>query len=104
MGYRSEVVIAFSPETYEGMPEHVKKAFLECFVKPAEQETSRVVFHHDFIKWYSDYEEVQEIEKYLRDLPEEDYAFVRLGESNEDVEYWGHPFDWDVRHISRVEY
>jgi hypothetical protein len=48
------------------------------------------------LKWYSDYKDVAFIENLLRDLEDEDYLFIRVGESDDDTEYrgsfWENPF------------
>lgn len=49
------------------------------------------------LKWYDDYPDVAFMENLLQDLDEEDYLFIRVGESDDDTEYrggfWENPFN-----------
>jgi hypothetical protein len=103
MGYRSEIAIAMAPATYESAPDEVKAAFTEMFGTWSEWlEDYRVVFAHDNIKWYRDFPEVQTIEKWLRELPDKDYALYRLGEDPEDTQTMGEYWEWDINHINHI--
>ena len=48
------------------------------------------------LKWYDDYPDVAFMENLLQDLNEQDYLFIRIGESDDDTEYrcgfWENPF------------
>lgn len=48
------------------------------------------------LKWYDDYPDVAFMENLLQDLDEQDYLFIRVGESDDDTEYrggfWENPF------------
>lgn len=48
------------------------------------------------LKWYDDYPDVTFMENLLQDLDEQDYLFIRVGESDDDTEYrggfWENPF------------
>ena len=56
------------------------------------------LYRADWIKWYQDYEIVQEVTDYLEELgDEEDWLFIRIGEEIEDMEFlgnaWENPFN-----------
>jgi hypothetical protein len=53
-------------------------------------EEDYVFLFWDWVKWYSDYEEVIFIESFLRNIPDKHYDFVRTGEdTNDNEEYYG---------------
>ena len=60
------------------------------------QGSGAVAWLWEYLKWYADYDDVAFIEKLLNDLDEEDYFFIRVGESNDDTEihggFWENPF------------
>jgi hypothetical protein len=41
------------------------------------------------IKWYSDYPEVSFVETFLAVEEDDDYLFIRIGESDDDTDYRG---------------
>jgi tetrahydrodipicolinate N-succinyltransferase len=45
-------------------------------------------FQADDVKWYESYEDVQNIERFLREVEELEYVveFIRVGEESEDIE------------------
>ena len=64
--------------------------------KREDRESGAAAWHRESLKWYSDYEDVAFFENLLRDLEAEDYLFIRLGDSDDDVEirggFWDNPF------------
>ena len=106
MGYRSEVVLAVDKKL---MPE-----FLAHLATNDEAKTMVFADHDhldqdycgeghllvtwDSIKWYSDYPEVNVIEKFISEMDEDEdkgemFRFVRIGENFDDIENRGWGFD-----------
>jgi hypothetical protein len=83
MGYRSEVMIQVKDE--------LKDAFIALCNK-AELETTDGVLHEDAIKWYHTmYPDIINIMNWLKELPDEDFGFIRIGEDWDDTEFLGEP-------------
>jgi hypothetical protein len=104
MGYRSEIVIALSPETFAGADVKTKQAFEEMFGAPSEETEERIVFHHDYVKWYMEYLEVVQIQAFLQSLEANAFGLFRLGEDPTDTQVEGEPWTWGINHISKLEY
>ncbi len=117
MGYRSEVKIAMKLSDYEEMMArldyYTNKEEIECFMSMSEvrnvisEGQKVVIIHWDWVKWYTEYKEVQYIEEYLGELSAnlKPYKFVRIGEESTDVEVsdsWGEDGD-DCCDIIRAE-
>jgi hypothetical protein len=86
MGYRSDVLLATTDQ-------NVKKLFLACSDKAAvniAQYTSIhkrdgwTLFSWSDVKWYSEYAEVDAVEKFVDTLDEGEYEFHIMGEEHED--------------------
>ena len=64
--------------------------------KREDQKTGAIAWLWKRLKWYPDYEDVAFIEKMLRNLSEEEYLFIRVGEHLYDAEergdFWDNPF------------
>lgn len=101
MGYYSEVVIKMPQDKYVELEARYKEA---GFTYPKLEELSThegvVTLHYPYVKWYEDDPAVQHIMIALKALPEEDYAFLRVGESDDDVEDHGSPCNFGV-HLNR---
>jgi len=117
MGYRSEVALAL---TSNGVNElhtqlaspvldnHIRKevkGLLDCAdMHFIDQDSKAEVWHWNSIKWYlSDpeyYADIYFIEEFLRNLDDEDFRFIRIGEDYEDTEVFGdfteNPFDLEI--------
>ena len=61
-----------------------------------DDESQAIAYYWPSLKWYFDYPDVNFVETFLEGLPEEDYLFIRLGESDDDTEtkgaFWDSPF------------
>lgn len=104
MGYRSEIAIAVTPEIFASAPDEVKDAFVEVFGEPSINEADRILWHSDWMKWYSDDPLVAQIEGWLSELEDgESYGLLRLGENDEDVQTDGHPYEFGIRYARKLE-
>jgi hypothetical protein len=67
-----------------------------------EHESGDVAYFWSDIKWHYSFIEVKFFEDLMINLSEEDYLFIRLGESNDDIDhrggYWNNPFNM---HLTR---
>ena len=101
MGYRSQVAIVIEFSTSEqadnylstNLRKYSPKDEHNYFVQQVIQSGTDgkfLLFQDDWVKWYDDYEDVQEMTKfYLNSVDAEGfvgYAFNRLGESSDDYE------------------
>ena len=107
MGYRSDVGLCLSAKGKEALDaaldearqnkEHLSliMALLDGAAVRVSTDDGVVAYHWEYLKWYADYSDVRFIENLLRNLDEEDYLFIRVGESDDDTEYrggfWGNP-------------
>jgi len=94
MGYRSDVCIRIKNE-------HVTPEFKTlCKSESFEITEGEVLtqFRIDQTKWYIEYyKNYNDIMAFLRNLPsDEDWAFVRIGEEDGDVELEGSPYDLGI--------
>lgn len=95
MGYRSEVKLCVKKEVYEELKEKEELKSLMAYAEDVvELSKGVVVICWDWIKWYSDYEDISIVEATMDKLDEQNapYKFVRIGEDWDDVdvrENWG---------------
>ena len=101
MGYRSDVYIAVAFASEEDMKEVLAVYTIDPRVQKYNllqgwevTEDNILYYHGDYVKWYSDYDDVEGIEHMLRladkfheerDMPIA-YRFIRLGEEDTDIE------------------
>lgn len=104
MGYRYQVAIAIKPSIFEQAPDNVKEAFKEIFVNPVKTEDHRVVFYHEYIKWYDTDEVVGTIMNYMVSLNDEEYGMIIMGEEDGDIEYYGDSFQFDLGYVRTLEF
>lgn len=109
MGYCSEVVIAVSKEAMvrsliSGLPGVLSEADEHIINEKGSY------WRFSSVKWYSSYEEVQEVRDWLNELPltaghDFEYAFVRIGEEDTDIETDGDldAFDINIEVVRRIE-
>jgi len=107
MGYRSDVGLCLTEngkkildaklselETETDSTRHIHE--LLNSPKGKDQESGAVAWLWEYLKWYADYDDVSFIENLLHNLDEEDYFFIRVGESDDDTEmhggFWENPF------------
>ena len=103
MGYRSQIAIAIDPTVYANAPEEVKEAFQEIWDEPDIIEGDRVVFKHDYIKWYDSDPVVATIEGWLSSLDEAEYALIELGEDYSDVRFEGETSSYGLNFFRGID-
>ena len=87
MGYYSDVALTLRKED---ALELIKQAKEDKTVWPFMctahmiNQNEYVTLHWEWVKWYDDYEEIQFITAFYRNLDE--YSFKRIGEDNSDIE------------------
>ena len=109
MGYRSDVGLCLTDagkktldaklaalEAGTERTRHIHDLLNSPRDKREDQESGAVAWLWEYLKWYTDYDDVSFVENLLRELDEEDYFFIRVGESNDDTEiqgdFWDNPF------------
>ena len=98
MGYRSDITIALTQEvllTQLVLPNEGYTYLIE-YTDDKFDKGNYVIYQINSIKWYESYPEIVSIVKFLDQLNDEDYGFIRLGEENDDIEYKGSPYDFDM--------
>lgn len=104
MGYRSQIAIAIDPSVWENSPDNVKEAFKEVFETPAREEAERIIFHHEYIKWYESCPEVATIEDWLKSLDQTEYGLVELGEDYSDIRFEGECYSYDLNFVRMIDF
>jgi hypothetical protein len=98
MGYRSDVIIAVTKKAYNKFADQdVRDVLKTC--DTVTQNKNGYYFHFNSIKWYSDYEEIKKLDKFIDDCIEDDFesiGFLRIGEDDDDIERRGEPYIFDV--------
>lgn len=101
MGYRSDVALCLSTKgkqaldtaLLEASQSHEYHKEIRDFVNSAEvrtdDESGDVSYLWTEIKWYADYVEVKFIEHFVNTIDDDEYLFIRIGESDDDLEYLG---------------
>lgn len=87
MGYYSSVALTLRREDALELIKQAKenetvRPFM-CMAHVVDQ-SEYITFHWEWVKWYDDYEEMQFIIGFYRNLDE--YSFKRIGEDNSDIE------------------
>ena len=112
MGYRSNVALAIKAEKIKYFLKAValqpscrdlfEASALEIFTEFDDiDDENGIVFVWENIKWYSSYEDVQLIDKYIKEMDNSDelssYYLVRVGDEADDMEcrggWWTNPFN-----------
>ena len=107
MGYRSDVGLCLSAKGKEFLDARLAeleagtgetrliREVLNSHYKD-DEESGAVAWFWECTKWYSEFEDVAFIENLLRNLDDEDFLFVRVGEDDNDAEtsgaFWRNPF------------
>lgn len=91
MGYRSDVALTLRKGDVLELIKQAKgnetvRPFM-CMAHVVDQ-SEYVTFYWEWVKWYDDYEEIQFITAFYRNLDE--YSFKRIGEDTSDIEE-----EWD---------
>jgi hypothetical protein len=106
MGYISEVGLALTADGKrkldkaldESAQTDAQKAepariLLENSVMREDKASGAVAYYWDYLKWYSDFDDVAFFEAFMAALEKNDgysdYHFIRLGEDDDDTEYRG---------------
>ena len=108
MGYRSDVGLCLTEngkKTLEAKlselePDTDKTKYvhdlLDAPSKREDQESGAVAWLWEYLKWYTEYEDVAFFENLLQDLDYNDYYFIRVGDDSDDTEvqggFWDNPF------------
>ena len=111
MGYRSEVGMILSAESYELLVCELEKERVDRILNNNNpdkfsstidlldemendgasnlpENSTDIIFYYSWIKWYDSYDEVQFVERMLDMMEERDlaYSFLRIGEENQDID------------------
>ena len=109
MGYYSDVAFVLSPKAAQTLDSKLLQEGddsenIQAIKYPnttREAADGSRLYYWDLIKWYSEFPEIAWIEEFRDSLPPDDFLFIRLGESLDDVEelgtYYGSPFGVSVR-------
>jgi len=98
MGYRSDVILAVAikhiprKELVVGLP--LLAEFPTLLVEAVKANEYRNdgdfwVFEWEYVKWYESYSDIGEVTKWMNNLTDESYHFLRVGEDAGDVEELG---------------
>jgi hypothetical protein len=110
MGYRSDVGLCLTNtgrkalearilalEAGDEKTQHIRNLLHTAFYKMEDKETGAVAWFWESVKWYADYDDVSFIENFLQELDDNEYLFIRIGESEDDTEirgiFWDNPFN-----------
>ncbi len=122
MGYRSDVIVKFSTEAGraisaacrmdDDLVEMINDA--DSLLTDAEEITRAVVNKNtkiirviwwESVKWYEHYDEqIIKFMDLIKQLPDQEYGFMRLGEDRDDVEEYGQPWEYDIYIRSSLEW
>jgi hypothetical protein len=105
MGYRSDVGLCLNAESkarlgtalnvLEGKTAKTVREFIGGAELREDKESAATAYLWRDIKWYSDYPEVSFMENFLAAEEDDDFLFIRIGESDDDIDYrgtyWGNP-------------
>lgn len=87
MGYYSDVALTLRKEDALELIKQAKeneKVWPYMYMAYIADQNEYVTFYWEWIKWYDDYEGIQFITAFYRNLAE--YSFKRIGEDNSDIE------------------
>ena len=107
MGYRSDAALVLSKEAAALLKARLETATPDeryLLDNPdryeVDSKTEEALWRWHFVKWYDEFTEVAFINNFLNELSDDDYLFLRLGESYDDVEirgdFWGNVFELGV--------
>ena len=98
MGYRSQVALALKKETYHKHEKTLAPHLKDC--DNIHQTEGAYYFYWNDVKWYESYEDVKTITKVIDNLDWEEYAFIRVGDDDDDVLYEGDHINFEI-YVSR---
>ena len=107
MEYRSDVAIAMTKKAAELLKTKLAEATPDqryLLDNPdlyeVDSKTEEALWRWHYVKWYEEFDEVAFIDNFLKELSNDDYLFIRLGENYDDVElrgdFWGNVFELGV--------
>lgn len=102
MGYRSNIALALSEkgkadvknnlhsaDVSEETRQEVERLFSNANQHLCDADTGSEAWYWSDVKWYLDFPDVKFIENILPEIDEEEYYFVRIGESFDDTDIQG---------------
>jgi hypothetical protein len=93
MSYRSKVAIVFDKTALTQDQQNKAKEILALLCKEdynlIKQNETYLQFYHEYYKWNDLDEDIQFLYKFLGEIPEESYSFLRTGEEYGDLERKG---------------
>jgi hypothetical protein len=120
MGYRSDVGLCITEEHLQEMIHGdliIKDLVQECLnsadshfkSQGGEDATSSEVQHlflWSDIKWYEENEDIAALHKRLRQISEDSFMFIRIGEDSSDIEELGHFYvnEFGFRYVRQLAY
>ena len=115
MGYRSEVVLAVSPEAMPSFMSVIARCpetrrmcleHTDTTTKDYDGDKNAMLFVWESIKWYDSYPEIQKITSWMDDMDDENdegYKFVRIGEEPDDIDQRGYGYG-HIQVVRSVQY
>jgi len=103
MGYRSQVAVKVASKHAEKIQELFKPIVGEIDDDDEvllDKDGKVVGYHLRWIKWNDTYPEIQEIESFLCDLPDDEFGLIEIGEDYTDVRFEGRPDKYEM-YLSR---
>ena len=118
MGYRSDVGLVLTKHGVSVLHKRLNKRSLSAKVKQDVKElltysdehykdngSGAEVWRWNDIKWYDSepyfFEEIKFIADTIRELSDEDYHFIRIGEDDDDIDvrgtFWNNPFELSIQ-------
>jgi hypothetical protein len=109
MGYRSDVGLCLTENGKKTLEARLSElevgaartGYIHDLLNPSrnkreDPESGAVAWLWEYLKWYTDYEDVAFFEKLMNDLDYDDYYFIRVGEDEDDTDvrggFWENPF------------
>lgn len=94
MGYRSQVIVAFTDEEFKELLHSCDDGAAINILEGANIHHAKgwILLNYDWVKWYDGFPEVDAVNKYINKLQDEDketYEFHRMGENYEDYDHSG---------------
>lgn len=100
MGYRSDVAIALLKEIYALVPNGLFNE--DDYSEVIDCEKHVVIRYYD-VKWSYLYDDVKPIMDFIKSLPDDQYAFIRVGEEPGDIEQSGDPDKFNMYTVTTTE-
>ena len=95
MGYRSEVILGIPPKQKENF-NNIQEKHGEIF-KLAKEHEDMIIYEGEYLKWYSEFDDVNDITKFIEELwnkDEECCFIVAIGEDGVVHSELGHYYDY----------